>query len=149
GRGGLEAMGGEASGVRVYGEGRGSALGDYDGDGRVDLVVGQNGAGTKLYRNVGGKAGLRVRLKGGENNPAGVGAQIRLRSGEKVGPVREVKSGSGYWSQEGAVQVMGVGAGGATGIWVRWPGGKEVSGEIAKEAKEIRVDEQGKIAGLR
>ena len=136
------------SGLKVYGEGRGCALGDYDGDGRIDLVEGQNGAATKLYHNVGGQAGLRIRLKGGANNPTGVGAQIRLKSGEKLGPTREVKSGSGYWSQEGVVQVMGLQEE-ATGVWVRWPGGKIVHTEIPKGAKEISLDDEGKIAVLR
>ncbi len=132
----------------MYGKQRGCALGDYDGDGRVDLVVSQNGAATKLYRNVGAKAGLRVRLKGGVNNPAGIGAQIRLKQGERMGPVREVKSGNGYWSQEGAVQVMGW-AGEPTGIWVRWPGGKIVSGDVPKRAEEIEVGFDGQIKSVR
>jgi hypothetical protein len=148
GRGALEAMRGQESGVAVYGEGRGCALGDYDGDGRVDLVVGQNGAGTKLYRNVGGKPGLRIRLKGGANNPSGVGVQMRLKWGEKLGPVREVKAGSGYWSQEGAVQVLGMKEE-ATGIWVRWPGGKTVSAEVPKGAKEIEVNAEGAVRRTR
>ena len=61
-------MRGQDSGVKVYGEQRGCALCDYDEDGRVDLVVTQHGAETKLYHNVGGKAGLRVRLKGPAGN---------------------------------------------------------------------------------
>ena len=37
------------SGIEVYGEQRGSATCDFDKDGRVDLVVTQNGAATKLF----------------------------------------------------------------------------------------------------
>ena len=62
GKGNLTAV--RESGVKVYGEQRGAAVGDYDEDGRLDLVVGQNGAETKVYRNVGGREGLRVRVKG-------------------------------------------------------------------------------------
>jgi hypothetical protein len=51
----------------VYGEQRGAVLCDFDGDGRVDLAVNQNGAEIKLYQNVPGKPGLRVRL----NRPPG------------------------------------------------------------------------------
>src|SRR5437879_1056488 len=62
GKGGFTAVPGQESGVTVYGEQRGCALADYDGDGRTDLVVTQNGAATKLYRNERGQPGLRVRL---------------------------------------------------------------------------------------
>ena len=46
------------SGVRVYGEQRGAAVTDFDRDGRVDLVVTQNGRETKLFRNLAAKPGL-------------------------------------------------------------------------------------------
>jgi enediyne biosynthesis protein E4 len=150
GRGGLETVPGQRSGVKVYGEGRGAALGDYDGDGRVDLAVGQNGAETKLYRNVGGRSGLRVRLAGGANNPAGIGASIRLLGGGRKGAVREVQAGSGYWSQNSAVQVMNLpGETAAEQVWVRWPGGKETVSEIPSEAREIVVSEEGQIRRTR
>jgi len=74
GRGNFVAVPGQESGIKLYGEQRGCALCDYDGDGRLDLVVSQNGASTKLYHNEGAKPGLRVRLIGTTNNPAAVGA---------------------------------------------------------------------------
>src|SRR5213078_3142172 len=93
GSGGLTAVPGQESGVKVYGEQRGAALCDYDGDGRVDLVVTQNGAETRLYHNVGARPGLRVRLQGPEGNPAGIGAQVRLLYAQRAGPVREIHAG--------------------------------------------------------
>jgi hypothetical protein len=49
--------------VRRYIAGqRSAAIGDYDEDGRVDLVVSQNGAATKLYHHIGAAPGLRVKL---------------------------------------------------------------------------------------
>src|SRR6059058_4125237 len=107
GRGHLAPVPGQESGVKVYGEQRGAALCDYDRDGRVDLVVSQNGSETKLYHNVGGQAGLWVRLRGPASNPQAVGAQMRLSFGTRQGPIREVHAGSGYWSQDSAVQVLG------------------------------------------
>ena len=50
GRGNFRAVPGQESGITVYGEQRGAALSDFDGDGRVDLVVAQNAAETKLYK---------------------------------------------------------------------------------------------------
>ena len=80
---------------------------DFDGDGRVDLAVTQNGAETKLYQNVGAKPGLRVRLAGPPGNPDGIGATMRPIFGQRMGPAREIHGGSGYWSQDSAVQVLG------------------------------------------
>lgn len=111
------------SGVAIYGEQRGSAAGDFNEDGRVDLAVAQNGAQTKLFQNQGAKPGLRVRLVGPPGNPAGIGATLRLLHGDHAGPAREVHVGSGWWSQDGAVQVLGF-ATAPQQLWIRWPGGR-------------------------
>jgi hypothetical protein len=129
---------GQESGVKVYGEQRGCALCDYDGDGRVDLVVTQNGAETKLYRNILARPGLRVRLKGPPGNPRGAGAVLRLKFSDHYGPAREVHAGSGYWSQDSAVQVMGT-AEPPTQIEVRWPAGRLTTADVPVGAEEIEV----------
>jgi hypothetical protein len=144
GGGKLEAVPGQKSGILVYGEQRGAALCDFDGDGRVDLAVSQNGAETKLYQNVLGKPGLRVRLAGPPGNPDGVGATLRLVFGGRLGAAREIHGGSGYWSQDSVVQVMGCPEA-PTQIWIRWPGGKTTTSAIPVGAKEIAVDTDGKV----
>jgi hypothetical protein len=141
GQGGLHAMPGQESGVKIYGEQRGAALCDFDGDGRVDLVVAQNGAETKLYHNVGARAGLRVRLQGPPGNPQGIGAVMRLRFDDHDGPAREVHAGSGYWSQDSATQVLATPAPPGA-IIVRWPGGAVTTNSIPAGAKEISVANQ-------
>jgi hypothetical protein len=148
GRGAFKAVPGQESGIMVYGEQRGAALCDYDGDGRVDLAVAQNGAQTKLFRNVGARPGLRVRLIGPPGNPHGVGATIRLLSQDKPGPAREIHAGSGYWSQDSAVQVMAMPEA-ATQIRVRWPGGEVTTAALPPEAREISLDRAGTIKVLR
>ena len=145
GKGRLEAVSGERSGVKVYGEGRGAALGDYDGDGRVDLVVGQNGGATRLYRNRGGKAGLRVKLVGMGSNGNGIGAVMRLKCGSWEGPAREVHGGGGYWSQDSAVSVLGIREG-ARELQVTWPGGRRTATPVPPEAREITVHADGKLS---
>src|SRR6185295_15822005 len=90
GRGSFAAVAGQESGLMIYGEQRGAALCDYDGDGRTDLAVSQNAAQTKLYRNTGAKPGLRVPLLRPPGNPTAVGAMLRLVAGQKMGPAREI-----------------------------------------------------------
>ena len=138
GKGGLAPMSGARSGLLVYGDQRGAAYADFDRDGRLDLVVSQNGDATRLFRNTGAKPGLRVRLIGPPSNPDGVGAQVRLVYGATMGPVREVQSGSGYWSANGAVQVLGT-SGTPTEVWVRWPGGTESRVPVPAGAREVAL----------
>lgn len=139
GRGGLTPVPGQQSGVRVYGEQRGCALGDFDEDGRVDLVVTQNGNATRLFRNVGARPGLRVRLKGPPGNPAGIGATIRLKFGERHGPAREVHAGAGYWSHDSVTQVLGTPEA-PTHVWVRWPGGHVEETTVPPGVREVQIE---------
>lgn len=138
GKGGLKPMASMESGVIVYGDQRGAAYADYDDDGRLDLAVSQNGAATRLFHNRAAKPGVRVRVQGSSSNPDGIGAQLRLVYGDRMGPVREIESGSGFWSQNGAVQVFGF-ATSPTAVWVRWPGGAEARVPIPVGAPEILV----------
>jgi len=138
GSGGLEAMSGARSGILVYGDQRGAAFADFDRDGRLDLAISQNGAATRLLRNRGATPGLRVRLEGPAGNPDGVGAQVRIVYEGRMGPLREVHAGSGYWSQNGAVQVFGLEAP-PIAVWVRWPGGVETRVPVAAGASEVGV----------
>jgi hypothetical protein len=138
GAGGLEPVPGQRSGLQIYGEQRGAAYADFDGDGRLDLAVSQNGAATRLFRNAGAVPGLRVRLIGPLGNPTAIGTQMRLRYSDRGGPVREVQAGSGYWSQNGAVQVLGR-AGEPTALWARWPGGREQVIPLARGQAEVAL----------
>jgi len=144
GHGAFEEVPGSLSGIKVYGEQRGSAVADYDGDGRIDLAVTQNGAATKLYHNITAKRGLRVSLAAGPSNPQGIGAILRLGFGEKWGPAREVHAGSGYWSQDSAIQVMAVPEPAAR-IQVQWPGGKRTISSVPAQALEISIDSSGSV----
>jgi hypothetical protein len=144
GNGTFVAVPGQESGVKVYGEQRGAALADFDGDGRVDLVVAQNSGATRLYRNTGAKSGLIVRLAGPPGNPSGIGAAMRLIFGSQSGPVRELHAGSGYWSQDSAVQVL-ASREGPSQIWVRWPGGHVTTSPVPAGAKEITVHAAGEV----
>lgn len=134
----LEPVPGHLSGLTIYGEQRGAAAGDFNEDGRVDLVVAQNGAETKLYRNEKARPGLRVRLQGPPGNPDGIGALVRPMYGEHLGPAKEIHSGSGYWSQDSPVLVVG-GSSPPTAIVVRWPGGVISTNGVPPDARQLNV----------
>ncbi len=140
GKGGFSSVPGQESGVMIYGEQRSAAVCDFDGDGRVDLCVSQNGAGTKLYRNTRAAPGLRVRLKGRPGNPAGVGAVLRVEYVDgQLGPSRELHTDSGWLSQDGPVPVLAAPRT-IKALRVRWPGGKETTTSVPDGAKEITVE---------
>ncbi len=133
---------GGRSGVTVYGEQRGAAFGDFDRDGRIDLVVTQNGAETRLFRNQQAKQGIRLRLDAGEGNRTGIGAVIRAGVNGSFGGAREVQGGGSYWSQNSAVQILQAGT---ERIEVRWPGGKETISALPPNALEVTVNKSGEI----
>ncbi len=141
GTGKFEAVSGQVSGVKVYGEQRASAVADFDHDGRTDLVVTQNGAATRLYRNVGARPGLRVRLEGPAKNRRGVGAVLRLKTATWTGPAREIHAGSGYWSQDAAVTVLSRPPGplGSVDLIVRWPGGRTTTVPVGSSETSVAV----------
>ncbi len=136
GQGHFQAMAGQQSGIKIYGEQRGAAVCDFDADGRVDLVVAQNSAQTRLFRNAGAKPGLRVKPKGSANNPDAFGAVMRLKSSGRWGPAREIHGGAGYWSQDSTVQVLATPAQPGE-IQVLWPGGKTTTNKLSAGVREI------------
>ena len=144
GQGGWRSVPGQESGVKIYGEQRGAALSDFDGDGRVDLAVSQNGAAVQLYRNRLGRPGLRVRLTGPPGNLTGLGAVLRLGTVGKPGPARELHGGGGYWSQDSSVTVLAKPQ--EPGPWeltVRWPGGRQTQHPVTFDTQEIQANFDG------
>ncbi len=142
GQGGFDPMEGTASGIRLYGEQRGAATGDPDGDGRPDLFVAQNGASTAWLQNRGAHPGLRVRVAGPPGNPAGWGGSVRLRWGTRWGPSRGLTGGGGYGSQDSVVPVLATPTP-PTGIELRWPGGRVTTADLSGELREVTVGADG------
>jgi len=140
GKGGFIAVPGQESGIKVYGAGRGVAVCDYDHDGRADLVVAQNSNATLLYHNTGAKVGLRVLLRGPPGNRLALGAMIRLQyHDDRLGPVREVHAGGGYWSQDATTEVLGIHEE-IDFVIVRWPGDGVTKVRVPPGAREMRIE---------
>src|SRR6266513_3155380 len=139
GKGDFLPLSDRESGIAVFGDQRGAAIADFNRDGRVDLAISQNGGETKLYENRGAMKGLLVQLIGSPPNPAAIGALIRVHYPEnRYGPARELQAGSGYWSMNSPVQVMGL-DGVPDAVWVRWPGGRETTTSIRRSDQRVRI----------
>jgi enediyne biosynthesis protein E4 len=142
GSGGLIPQSGDSSGIIVYGEQRGAAFVDYDADGRIDVAIAQNASQTKLFHNRSARVGLRVRLNAGPDNPWGIGAVLRVRYGSRLGPAREIHSGSGYWSSDDPVVVLGLDDQ-PSAVQVRWPGGEETETLLAEGQMDVTISRTG------
>jgi enediyne biosynthesis protein E4 len=143
GKGGLRPVSADESGIAIYGEQRGSAVSDYDGDGRVDLVVAQANDQTRLLHNRRARPGLRVRLEGGPGNPQAVGAVLRAVTSAGLGRAQVITAGSGYWSQDSATLVV-TSASTITALQVRWPDGSTQELPVPPDSKTITLRQQNK-----
>lgn len=103
---------------------RGLAIGDYDNDGRPDLLVSNINERLSLLRNTlrAGNA-ITLRLIGQKANRSGIGAIARVKVGKRT-LTGEVRSGSTFMSQSDFRLHFGLGAASrAEAVEVQWPGG--------------------------
>ena len=130
GDGTFEEIGSQV-GLDSPGVGRGTAYGDYDNDGDLDLLVSNNGVHPDygkvwLLRNDGGnrKNYLRVKTIGRESNRDGIGAKVILKAGG-VTQRRMVRTGSSYCSQSETILTFGLGQSERVeSLQVIWPSGQ-------------------------
>src|SRR5262249_42269071 len=102
---------------------RGLAVGDYDNDGALDVLIGNNAGPPLLLRNNAAKGNnwLGLKLEGTECNRDAVGAKISWTAGSKK-RTRFKSNGGSYLSSHDPREVLGIGT--ATHIdelEIRWP----------------------------
>lgn len=104
---------------------RGTAFGDIDNDGDVDIVVNDLDSAPQLLRNDGGNKNnwIIVKTIGAKSNRNGIGAKVKVVSGDLV-QLDEVRSGGSYISQNDLKLHFGLEKRTVVDlIQVRWPSG--------------------------
>lgn len=120
--------------------GRGLALGDFDRDGDLDVLVTTNGGPAYLYRNDtgAGASSIRIRLQGGPSNRDAIGAVVEVfdASGRQT---QMVKSGSSYLSASDLSLTFGLGTSAeASRVVVHWPSGGQQEARRLKAGRTYR-----------
>ena len=102
---------------------RGLAIGDFNNDGRIDVLVGNNGGPPVLLRNNAGQGNhwLGVKLQGVKCNRDAVGARLTWSAGG-VKHARLKNNGGSYLSSHDMREVLGIGtAAKLDWLEIQWP----------------------------
>jgi hypothetical protein len=102
---------------------RGLAVGDFDNDGAIDVIIGINGAAPVLLKNnaATGNNWLGLKLEGVTANRDAIGARIKWKAGGKVRE-RLKNSGGSYLSSHDPREVLGMGtANQVDELEIHWP----------------------------
>jgi hypothetical protein len=106
--------------------GRGLAVGDFDRDGDLDILMTTNAGPAVLFRNdlAAANRSLRFKLVGTTSNRDAIGAVVRIFH-DGTYQTRMVKSGSSYLSQSELPVTFGVGGRDRVErVVIAWPSGK-------------------------
>jgi hypothetical protein len=123
--------------------GRGSAVGDYDNDGDMDILIVNLNERPRLLRNDGGnrKNWLMLQLVGTVSNRDAIGCTVKLTAGG-MNQIRWRMSSAGYLSQGDHRLHFGLGdAMHVDKIEIRWPTGKTQIRENIKVNQVLKINE--------
>ncbi len=130
--------------------GRGVAFADFDNDGFVDLVVGNNGDPPLLLHNGGnnGNHFANFKLLGTKSNRDAMGARVRITAGG-VSQIREISGGGSYISQSDLRANFGLGKTNRIDeLEISWPSGVTQTFHNVEGDKFYLVEEGNDILGL-
>jgi len=120
---------------------RGVAFGDFDGDGKVDVVVTALNEPVRLYRNVTNAAGhwLAVKLVGRRSNRDGIGTELRVTLPNGAMLYNHATTSVGYASSSEPLVRFGLGKQTSVReLRIVWPGGGT---QILRDVKADRITE--------
>jgi hypothetical protein len=122
---------------------RGAAVGDLNGDGRLDVVVSALSAAAEIWINdsAGQNNWLALKLEGGGSNRDAVGARVKVVS-KTLTQCGHVNFAAGYASSSAGPLHFGLGPDSAANlVEITWPGGKLQTLRQVKQGQVIRVSE--------
>ena len=121
---------------------RGLAVGDFDNDGDLDVVVNCVNDVPQLLRcdNTTGRRWLQVKLVGTVSNRSAIGARVACSSGGRK-QISEVRSGGSYLSQSDLRLHFGLDKSESADLEIRWPNGKEQKVAGVKANQVLRIVE--------
>lgn len=122
---------------------RGAAIGDFDNDGDLDILVNNNGQAPQLLRNDGGNSNhwLQLLLIGTRSNRDGVGARVKVIAGDLV-LYDERKGGMSYQSAQDPRLHFGLGQRSTIDqIEIKWPSGEVTKLTNLKADQILAIDE--------
>ena len=125
--------------------GRGSAAGDFDDDGDLDILILNLNSRPRLLKNEGGNRNnwLMIHVIGTQSNRDGIGTKIRLTAGGKT-QTRWIMSSSGYLSQSDYRAHFGLGKiERIDRIELRWPNRKIQTLENINTNQLLTIKEPG------
>lgn len=122
--GGLSFEAYEASGLQTPSFSNGSAYGDLDNDGDLDLVVNNVSMPCFVYENQGaGGNYLKFHLRGEGQNTFAIGSKVEIRAGDQTWRV-ENQPTRGFQSSVDPAVVVGIGKAAQAEVTIIWPDGK-------------------------
>jgi len=122
---------------------RGAAVGDFDNDGDLDILVNNNGQPAQLLRNDGGNANhwLQIFLIGTKSNRDGVGSRVKVTASDLV-LYDQRKGGMSYQSAQDARLHFGLGKNSKVdAVEIVWPSGAVTKLANLKSDQIIAVKE--------